>query len=211
MPAASLSHASSKPLPFGALIHISNSCVRVDLCEPWKTADAGGGTGTGFAIGGRRILTNSRPCVEAHGKPGNYAGRILCESRMCDLALVTVDDDEFWESVPATHFSTETPSLDATVAGANATCALQIRAPAPASLACTPLCAVGGRSAHCARCTDANMQYLDGYTCQGTHSLMDEPQMKPYTSLGGSSCYSRQPQQHRQLRQRSTVSTATEG
>ena len=74
--------------------------------------------------------------VEAHGKPGNYAGRILCESRMCDLALVTVDDDEFWESVPATHFSTETPSLDATVAGANATCALQIRAPAPASLAC---------------------------------------------------------------------------
>ena len=58
---------------------------------------------------------------------------------------------------------------------------------------------VGGRSAHCARCTDANMQYLDGYTCQGTHSLMDGPQMKPCTSLGGSSCYSRQPRQHRQL------------
>ena len=72
---------------------------------------------------------------------------------------------------------------------------------------------VGGRSAHCARCTDANMQYLDGYTCQGTHSLMDGPQMKPCTSLGGSSCYSRQPRQHRQLdsaRQRSTVSTATD-
>ena len=58
---------------------------------------------------------------------------------------------------------------------------------------------VGGRSAHCARCTDANMQYLDGYTCQGTYSLMDEPQMKPCTSLGGSSCYPRQPRQHRQL------------
>ena len=28
---------------------------------------------------------------------------------------------------------------------------------------------------------------LDGYTCQVTHSLMDEPQMKPCTSLGGSS------------------------
>ena len=39
---------------------------------------------------------------------------------------------------------------------------------------------VGGRSAHCARSSDANMQYLDGYTCQGTYSLMDEPQMKPY-------------------------------
>ena len=58
---------------------------------------------------------------------------------------------------------------------------------------------VGGRSAHCARCTDANMQYLDGYTCQGTHSLMDGPQMKPCTSLGGSSWHPRHPRQPRQL------------
>ena len=41
--------------------------------------------------------------------------------------------------------------------------------------------------AHCARHTAANVHSLDGYTCQGTPSLMDEPQMKPCTSLGGSS------------------------
>ena len=53
---------------------------------------------------------------------------------------------------------------------------------APSLGASTP----GGRD-HRARYTDANVHSLDGYTCQGTPSLMDERQMKPCTSLGGSS------------------------
>ena len=32
--------------------------------------------------------------------------------------------------------------------------------------------------AHCARHTDASVHSLDGYTCQGTPSLMDGPQLK---------------------------------
>ena len=48
---------------------------------------------------------------------------------------------------------------------------------------------------HRARYTDANVQPLDGHTSQGTPCLMDEPQMKPCTSLG-------------QLLAVSTVSTA---
>jgi hypothetical protein len=28
-------------------------------------------------------------------------GRVLCESVLCDLALLTVDDDSFWEALPA--------------------------------------------------------------------------------------------------------------
>ena len=32
--------------------------------------------------------------------------------------------------------------------------------------------------AHCARHTDANMHFLDGYTCQGTPSKVDKPQIK---------------------------------
>ena len=64
--------------------------------------------------------------------------------------------------------------------------------------------------AHRARHTAANVHSLDGYTCQGTPSLMDEPQMKPCTSLGGSSWHlstpldsstARQSRQSRQSRQ----------
>ena len=71
--------------------------------------------------------------------------------------------------------------------------------------------------AHRARHTAANVQSLDGYTCQGTPCLMDGPQMKPCTSLGGSSWHlstpldsstARQSQQSRQSRQLSTQRSA---
>ena len=66
---------------------------------------------------------------------------------------------------------------------------------------------VGGRTV---QGTDANVQALNGYTCQGTPSLMDGPQVKPCTSQGGSSWHPRQPRQpldSSTARQRSTVST----
>ena len=72
---------------------------------------------------------------------------------------------------------------------------------------------------HRARYTDANVQPLDGYTSPGTPCLMDEPQMKPCTSLGGSSWHPRHPRQPRQLdsldsarqsrQQRSTITVST--
>ena len=36
----------------------------------------------------------AQPC-----DPGQAA--VLCESVLCDLALLTVDDDSFWEALPA--------------------------------------------------------------------------------------------------------------
>ena len=82
----------------------------------------GGGTGTGFAIGNRMILTNSHVVrdsaslrAEAHGRAGNFEARILCESRQCDLALVTVDADAFWDGMPHVAFADEPPELDTTV------------------------------------------------------------------------------------------------
>ena len=41
--------------------------------------------------------------------------------------------------------------------------------------------------AHCARHTAANVHSLDGYTCQGTPSLMDGPQIKQTISSGATS------------------------
>lgn len=45
--------------------------------------------GTGFHIGGGRIITNSHVLrnhtslrLSRHGKPGNFAGRVLCDGRL---------------------------------------------------------------------------------------------------------------------------------
>ena len=40
---------------------------------------------------------------------------MLCASAICDLALVTVDDDEFWRDMPLTRFQDAVPDLDDTV------------------------------------------------------------------------------------------------
>ena len=117
--------SSPDAMPFGALIHFTNYPVMTNFLEPWKTSQGAPSTGTGFVISpiaARTILTNSHVVhaaaslrVEAHGRAGNYEGRVLCESEQCDLALVTVDDDSFWEDMPATHFAVDAPQLDDTV------------------------------------------------------------------------------------------------
>jgi len=49
--------------------------------------------------------------LERNGKPGTFKGELLCESEMCDLALVTVFNDAFWEDLPIVEFADEVPNL----------------------------------------------------------------------------------------------------
>eukprot|EP01045_Picozoa_sp_COSAG04_P005711 COSAG04_NODE_268_length_18517_cov_9.260940_12_plen_328_part_00 len=109
-------------IPFGAVIHFTNHAVSPLLLKPWKVADPQASTGTGFYIGEKRIITNSHVIhhstsirLERHGQPGNFAGRVLCESVLCDLALLTVDDETFWEGLPSVRLQDAVPSLDDTV------------------------------------------------------------------------------------------------
>lgn len=109
-------------LPFEAVIHFTNSDANPNLLSPWKMMAPNTSTGTGFSIGNKRILTNCHVVCDAtslrvfkHGVPGNYEARVLCESAVCDLALVTVDDDSFWDGLCHVTFQESVPDLDDTV------------------------------------------------------------------------------------------------
>ena len=66
-------------LPFEAVIHFTNSDAVLNLVSPWKVMSPKTCTGTGFAIGDKKILTNCHVVAAAtslrvfkHGVPGNY-------------------------------------------------------------------------------------------------------------------------------------------
>ena len=109
-------------IEFEAIIHFTNSSATLNLSAPWKVLAPKTSTGTGFSIGEQRLLTNHHVVRDAtslrvskHGTPGNYEARVLCESAVCDLALVTVDDPSFWHGLPSVSFQEAVPQLDDTV------------------------------------------------------------------------------------------------
>ena len=106
-------------LPYESIIHFTNSNARLNLFSPWKVHSPQTSTGTGFYIGNKRILTNCHVVkdntslrVFKHGTPGNFAATVLCASAVCDLALVTVEDESFWVNLKPVTFQQRVPSLD---------------------------------------------------------------------------------------------------
>ena len=94
------------------------------LSSPWKTGSPKESTGTGFYIGKNRIVTNCHVVkhatsirLERNGKPGTFKGIVIFKSELCDLALVTVENDSFWEDLPHVDFEEHVPNLgDAVIA-----------------------------------------------------------------------------------------------
>ncbi|KAG0591583.1 hypothetical protein KC19_1G185700 [Ceratodon purpureus] len=73
---------------------------------PWQNKAQREATGSGFVISGRRIVTNAHVVadqthmmVRKHGSPIKYHAHIEAVGHECDLALLRVHDDEFWEGM----------------------------------------------------------------------------------------------------------------
>lgn len=63
---------------------------------------------TGFVLKGHRILTNAHVVadytfvmVRKHGSPTKYRAEVKAVGHECDLAILTVESEEFWEGM---HF-----------------------------------------------------------------------------------------------------------
>ncbi len=76
--------------------------------NPWQTTGQTKGTGSGCIIEGKRILTNAHVIsnstfiqVKKAGEAKRYTARVDSVSHHCDLAILKVDDPEFFrEAVP---------------------------------------------------------------------------------------------------------------
>lgn len=101
-------------IPFAALnaqSPISKSVVKIytvsdsfSYDNPWQTTGQAKGTGSGCIIGGRRILTNAHVIsnstfiqVKKAGEAKRYTAKVDSVSHHSDLAILKVDDPEFFK------------------------------------------------------------------------------------------------------------------
>ncbi len=110
----SLSFSSALPAAAGkkdeaikkAIVKIYVSKSSPDFVNPWRVSGPGRTSGSGCIIGGSRILTNAHVVADAtfievrlHGQSKRYQARVLTVAHEADLALLTVDDEEFFKRI----------------------------------------------------------------------------------------------------------------
>ncbi|KAN0009242.1 hypothetical protein ACTFIU_006517 [Dictyostelium citrinum] len=73
---------------------------------PWQMKPQREVTGSGFVISGKRILTNAHVVadqtlvmVTKFGNPNKFTAKLISSAHDYDLAMLTVEDDEFWEGL----------------------------------------------------------------------------------------------------------------
>lgn len=102
-------------------------CVHTEpnFSLPWQRKRQYSSSSSGFIIGGRRVLTNAHSVehftqvkLKKRGSDTKYLATVLAIGTECDIALLTVSDDEFWEGVSPIEFGSLPALQDAvTVVG----------------------------------------------------------------------------------------------
>ncbi|KAG9160520.1 hypothetical protein Leryth_019476 [Lithospermum erythrorhizon] len=94
-------------------------CVHTEpnFSLPWQRKRQYSSSSSGFVIGGRRVLTNAHSVehytqvkLKKRGSDTKYLATVLAIGTECDIAMLTVDDDEFWEGVSPLAFG-DLPAL----------------------------------------------------------------------------------------------------
>ncbi|CAM6089030.1 unnamed protein product [Calypogeia fissa] len=89
---------------------------------PWQNKPQREITGSGFVISGRRIVTNAHVVadqtyvvVRKHGSPSKYRAKVMAVGHECDLALLEIQDEDFWDGMTALQLG-DIPYLQESVA-----------------------------------------------------------------------------------------------
>jgi S1-C subfamily serine protease len=99
-------HCFSSQEQYRSVVKVFNVMSTPNYLMPWQNKPHRDSTGSGFAIEGRRIITNahvvadSKHCqVRKHGEASKFTASVVGVSHECDLAMLTVEDDAFWEDL----------------------------------------------------------------------------------------------------------------
>ncbi|KAK1934788.1 putative DegP protease [Babesia divergens] len=102
---------------FGSIVKIYCDSTDPNYAQPWQMRRQLKSIGSGFVIEGRLVLTNAhcvswqnRCLLRRHGSTIKFPGRVIEIGHECDLAILTVDDDAFWEGVHPLELG-EVPNL----------------------------------------------------------------------------------------------------
>ncbi|KAJ7945901.1 Protease Do-like 9 [Quillaja saponaria] len=94
-------------------------CVHTEpnLSLPWQRKRQYSSSSSGFLISGRRVLTNAHSVehytqvkLKKRGSDTKYLATVLAIGTECDIAMLTVDDDAFWQGMSAMEFG-DLPTL----------------------------------------------------------------------------------------------------
>jgi len=124
-----LTHMHEDDIPdlssrFGSIVLLEVSYVEPNYLRPWQKRSQGSCTGSGFAISGRRILTNQHVVQDAtdirvrkHGNAKRWRAKVVCNGPDVDLAVLEIfaseedpeDVETFWDGVKQVEWAADGP------------------------------------------------------------------------------------------------------
>ncbi|XP_023752356.1 protease Do-like 9 [Lactuca sativa] len=100
-----------------AVVKVFCTHTEPNFSLPWQRKRQYSSSSSGFVISGRRVLTNAHSVehytqvkLKKRGSDTKYVATVLAVGTECDIALLTVDDDEFWLDVSPVEFG-DLPAL----------------------------------------------------------------------------------------------------
>lgn len=89
-----------------AVVKIFTTSNRMDFYRPWQSRGITNSVGSGFIVKGNKILTNAHVVsdytfvqVKKSSDPRKYTAKVEAIGHDCDLALLTIEDDDFFDGI----------------------------------------------------------------------------------------------------------------
>ncbi|CAH8341834.1 unnamed protein product [Eruca vesicaria subsp. sativa] len=97
---------SAIDLALNSVVKVFTVSSKPRLFQPWQISMQNECSGSGFLISGKKIITNAHVVanhtsvkVKKHGSATKYKAKVRMIGHECDLAILEVDSDEFWDGM----------------------------------------------------------------------------------------------------------------